>query len=448
MRFPIVVAGLAALLASAAPSALEFKPKAEAEARWFFQYEPEDKPVLGAAAATVELYHGWQDGKQRIVGELFQRYDENDDARTHGDVRELYYQVIGDDFEFRLGARRVFWGVTESRHLVDVINQSDFVENIDNEDKLGQPMMNVALIRELGTFELFLLPYQRARTFPGVEGFPRLPLPVHAHEARYESDQEQTHLDGALRYTGSFGPLDLGVAYFDGTAREPRLLLCLQRGATDANGDPYPGTADQANCDPDSAIPDDPTPAQIAPFLAALGIGATPEQVAAFVSNLVLVPMYDRLQQGSVDAQYVIGNLALKVEALRREQNGDGTWAAVTGFEYTLGDVQGSGADIGLIAEYLFDEKDDFLGQLADDELFFGSRIALNDVAGTQFLGGAIASRKDFGNRLYGVEASRRLGDDWKVSLESRLFSAMPDDLVGNTLSNQDFAMLTLERFF
>lgn len=441
MRLPAAVAGLAALLAAAAAPAIEFKPKVEAEGRWFFQYEPEGQPVLGAAAATVELYHGWDDGKQRIVGELFQRYDENDEARTHGDVRELYYQVIGDDFEFRLGARRVFWGVTESRHLVDVINQSDFVENIDNEDKLGQPMLNVAFIRGIGTIEVFLMPYQRARTFPGAEGFPRLPLEVHAHEARYESGREQTRLDGALRYAGSFGPLDVGVAYFDGTAREPRLLPCVRRGASGTTlsnpGAPnceYPYTASFVA--PPPTIPPQ-TPDQIAARFAA--------EVQA---NLVLVPHYDRLRQASVDAQYVIGSLALKLEALGREQRGDRTWAAVTGFEYTLGDVRGSGADIGLLAEYLYDEKDDFLGVLADDELFVGSRVALNDVPGTQFLGGVIASREDFGNRLYGIEASRRLGDDWKLSLESRLFSRMPGDLVGNTLRDQDFVMLALERFF
>jgi len=429
MRFPLVTAALAALLAAAPAQAIEFKPKVEGEGRWYFQYEPENKPVVGAAAATVELYHGWQDGKQRIVGEFFQRYDANDDSRTHADVRELYYQVIGDDFEFRLGARRVFWGVTESRHLVDVINQSDFVENIDNEDKLGQPMLNVALIREIGTFELFLLPYQRARTFPGVDGFPRLPFPVHAHEALYESNREQTHLDGALRYVGSFGPLDFGLAWFDGTAREPRLLPCVKRGASGSTLS-NPGAP---NCE----FPYTGSFVQPAPTIPP----QTPEQIGAqfaaeVEANLVLVPFYDRLRQASIDAQYVIGSLALKLEALHREQHDAGTWGAVTGFEYTLGDVQGSGADIGLLAEYLYDEKDEFLGQLADDELFVGSRIALNDVAGTQFLGGVVASRKDFRNRLYGIEASRRLGDDWKLSLESRLFSAMPDDLVGQTLGN------------
>jgi hypothetical protein len=230
MKMRTALAGVAALLAAGDGLAIEFRPKVEAEGRWF--YQAEGAPALGAAAATVELFQDWGEGKQRLVAELFGRYDENDDARTHADVRELYWQVIGDDFEFRLGARRVFWGVTESRHLVDVINQSDFVENVDGEDKLGQPMMNLALIRDFGTLDLFLLPYQRARTWPGVDGYPRLPYPVLAHEARYESERGQSHLDYAVRYVNAFGPLDLGLAWFDGTAREPRLLPCVRGGTS------------------------------------------------------------------------------------------------------------------------------------------------------------------------------------------------------------------------
>lgn len=435
-----VMAGLAALLAATPAPAVEFKPKVEAEARWFYQYEPGGAPVLGSAAATVEVFHGWADNKQRVVGEFFQRYDENDDARTHGDVRELYYQLIGDDFEFRLGNRRVFWGVTESRHLVDVINQSDFVENIDGEDKLGQPMMNLALIRELGTFDVFLLPYQRARTFPGVDGYPRLPYPVLAHEALYESAREQTHLDYALRYVGSFGPLDVGLAWFDGTAREPRLLPCVRSGA---NGTYSQNPGPRPNCDIAATFvmpgpfPPPPPEAEIR------------RQFEAEVrANLVLVPFYDRLKQVSLDAQYVVGSTAFKLEALRRQQQARWTWGAVTGFEYTMGDVLSSGADVGLIAEYLYDEKDEGLGVLADDELFVGSRLALNDVAGTQLLAGVIASRKDLRSRLYGIEASGRLNDDWRLALESRLFSRLPEDGFEAFLGDQDFAMVTLERFF
>ena len=32
-----------------------------------------------------------------------------------------------------------FWPQTESAHLVDVINQTDFLEGLDREKKLGQP---------------------------------------------------------------------------------------------------------------------------------------------------------------------------------------------------------------------------------------------------------------------------------------------------------------------
>jgi hypothetical protein len=436
---PSTAAALAALLAAGPAGAIEFKPKLEAEGRWFFQYEAEDAPVTGSAAATVELFHGWDENRQRLVGELFQRYDANDDARTHGDVRELYYQLIGEDFELRLGARRVFWGVTESRHLVDIVNQSDFVENIDNEDKLGQPMMNLALVRDFGTIDVFLLPYQRARTFPGPDGLPRLPYPVVAHEALYESSREQHNLDYAMRYTGSFGPLDFGVAWFNGTAREPRLLPCVRSGAS---GTYVSNPGARANCDIASTFV---APGPLPP--------PDPEQIARDFeaevrANLVLVPYYDRLRQLSIDAQVVTGSLALKVEGLRREQQDRATWAAVTGFEYTLGDVGATGADVGLLAEYLYDERSEFFGVLADDEVFVGSRLALNDVAGTSLLAGVIASREDLDSRLYGIEASGRLNDDWKLSLESRLFSRIPPGQVTSFLADQDFAMLTLERFF
>ena len=438
-RMKALAVATAALIAAAPAHALDFKPKLEAEGRWFF--EADGQPVLGSASATLEIYQDLGEGKQRIVGEFFGRWDENDDARTHADVRELYYHAIGDDFEFRLGSRRVFWGVTESRHLVDVINQSDFVENVDSEDKLGQPMMNLALIRPFGTVDLFLLPYARARTFPGADGHPRLPYPVAADEARYEADPEQWNLDYAVRYVNAFGPLDLGVSWFDGNAREPRLVGCVRRGA-DSPTVSNPGAP---NCEfPYTASFRQP-PLTIPP--------QTPEQVAAQFAaevqqNIVLVPHYDLLRQASVDAQYVFGNTALKVEALRRHQLDEWTWAAVSGFEYTFGDVGGSGADVGVLAEYLFDEKDDGLGVLADDDVFVGSRLALNDVAGTTALAGVVGTRKEFGSRLYLVEVSRRLTDEWRLAGEARLFEDMPAGSLEAFLEDQDFLTVTLERFF
>ena len=97
------------------------------------------------------------------------------------------------------GIGKVFWGVTESQHLVDVINQTDLVENMDGEEKLGQPMINFALVRDWGTVDFFLLPGSRERTFPEAEGRLRTTPRVDVEQAVYESSRGKRHIDEAIR---------------------------------------------------------------------------------------------------------------------------------------------------------------------------------------------------------------------------------------------------------
>lgn len=442
----LIAAGLIAVAGTA--NALDLRPKVEFEGRWF--YSETDSPVLGSAAGTLELFH--ETGRGRIVGELFARYDEQDANRRHADVRELYYEALDRDFEFRLGARRVFWGVTESRHLVDVINQSDLVDDFDGETKLGQPMLNLALIRDTGTLDLYLMPYFRERTFPGDDGYPRLPLPVHEQEAMYQSSLGRGHLDYAFRYHDHQGSLDYAIAWFDGTARDPQLLPCLKRGAS---GTYVQGSPDGPTCDIFDGVvfPSSPTPAALIPVLQQAGLAPSDDEVAAEVSqevyeNLVLVPLYDRLSQVSVEAQYVVGALAIKLEALRRVRAGEATLAAVSGFEYTWGDAWGTGYDLGVLSEYLFDQRDDSLDSLFDDEIFVGGRAFLNDAANTQLLGGGIASRDTFRNCIYVVEFSRSLSERWRLAAEARVFSDIPRESPAQFLNNQDYLTVTLEHFF
>ena len=85
-------------------------------------------------------------------------------------------QIGNDEWELRLGVDRVFWGVAESRHLVDIVNQTDLIEHPDEEDKLGQPMAHLTWSGDWGVAEVFGLPYHRARTFSGPKGRLRFPL--------------------------------------------------------------------------------------------------------------------------------------------------------------------------------------------------------------------------------------------------------------------------------
>ena len=176
--------------------------------------------IEGALSGEWEVRWRSESSDQRASFIPFARWDENDDERTHLDLREAYWAYEGDGYELLVGINKVFWGVTESSHLVDIINQTDMVEDIDQEDKLGQPMVNFALQQDWGLLNIYLLPYFRERTFPGQDGRFRSPLPVDWGDARYESGDKDKHVDFALRYSHYFGDVDLGVYYFRGTNRD------------------------------------------------------------------------------------------------------------------------------------------------------------------------------------------------------------------------------------
>ncbi|PCJ57356.1 MAG: hypothetical protein COA73_10910, partial [Candidatus Hydrogenedentota bacterium] len=232
MRFPLLhtlVCCITIAFVSMPASAFEWRGYVAGESRVFLHnplWDGQDDALATLSiSAQPELHHEWDGGYQQFVFTPFLRIDSVDDERTHFDIRELYWETSRERFDLRVGIRQVFWGVTESQHLVDIINQTDLVENVDGEDKLGQPMVNVALVRDWGTLDLFMLPGFRERTFPGSNGRLRPMLPIDNRRALYESGAEEAHVDWAARYSHSLGGWDFGLSHFIGTSREPRFML-------------------------------------------------------------------------------------------------------------------------------------------------------------------------------------------------------------------------------
>ena len=66
--------------------------------------------------------------------------------------------------------------MTEFLHLVDIINQTDNVESIDGEQKLGQAMVKFSYASRYGTLSAYSLPFFRIRQYhdPKPDG----PMPV------------------------------------------------------------------------------------------------------------------------------------------------------------------------------------------------------------------------------------------------------------------------------
>ena len=159
-------------LATTGSVAAEWRGNVTVDYLWFARdaaFSKQEESYV-SAAIEPEFFHDWNNGYDLFTFTGFYRKDQHDDERSHGDIRELSWLHAGDGWEVVAGISKVFWGVTESIHLIDIINQSDTVENLDGEDKLGQPMISASLIRDWGVITGFILPGFRERTFPGEKG--------------------------------------------------------------------------------------------------------------------------------------------------------------------------------------------------------------------------------------------------------------------------------------
>ena len=393
---------------SAVSHAGEWRGNVAAEYRWFVNdgaYAGQ-QDSYSSIAFEPEYIHDWNNGYDLFTFKAFYRQDQHDDERTHGDIRELSYLHAGDDWEVLVGIGKVFWGVTESIHLVDIINQSDTVENLDGEDKLGQPMIQYTLLRDWGVLSGFVLPGFRERTFPGVEGRPRFASVVDTDNPVYEDDDEDRHIDFAIHYSHTLGDWDLELSHFHGTSRDPRLQI-------------------------------------------------TPVSMTA----VSVQPVYDIIDQTGLLLQATIGDWLWKLEAIHRSGQGESFSAAAGGYEYTFVGVFESDMDIGLIMEYLWDERDTSFAfptsmspvvvntaTFAND-LVVGARLTLNDAQSTEVLASMIGNLEGDG-LSYNIEASRRIGDDFTLSLEARGVSDLKPASSLAQLAEDNRVSLELAWFF
>lgn len=358
------------------------------------QFEEQDMNNGPSLVLEPELYHISNDGKSTYTFKPFYRYDSYDQNRQHFDVRQLDWLYAENEWEVSVGISKVFWGVAESNHLVDIINQTDSIEDIDGEDKLGQPMLQLGLFKSWGSLRLYYMPYFRERTFPSKTGRFRSNINIES-KTFYESSSEEWHPDFAVRYEHTIDNWDIGISNFYGTSREPIFITRL-------------------NAD----------------------------------NDIVLAPQYDLINQTSLDVQYTTESWLWKLESIYRTGY-DCPFAAVTGgFEYTFYDTFGSGYDVGVLLEYQFDDRSlNAPITLADNDVFSALRIVLNNVNESEILlGGSIDTNT--GAIINLVEASTRINNNWTAELRVSFAADVQFDAPESFLRQDDHVKFTLSRYF
>ena len=369
--FKIIVL-FAMISSSVLASDFSFTPSVTTEFRYFPESPAYDGQLEYFQPSVYFSGEGrWisKDRKKRLQFEPFLRVDVQDDERSHFDIRELNYSQRFSNFDLLIGNAQIFWGVAESRNVVDVINQFDEVENSDETDKLGQPLIRFGKFTDIGRFEVYYLPYFRERTFPGGDGRQRGPLTVDLDNAEYDEGREEWAGDFALRYQHQIDQFDIGIHVFTGTAR--------------------------------------------APFLKSNGEGTSH------------IPIYQKLTQGGVDIQRTWDAWLLKLEVVIADQSGDNFTSNVFGLEYTFFDFSNSGIDIGILFEGLYDNRDEnkTASTLFENDIFVGARFTWNDFQESELLLGAIIDWKT-GSMFSSIEYERRIGENMKFEVEAQYFLA------------------------
>jgi hypothetical protein len=331
----------------------------------------------------------------KLQAELYGRLTAQGSASLF-DTRRLYYLHTAGTWDFLLGVNTVAWGVTESRHLIDIINQRDTGGNLDDdEDRLGQPMANLNVISpNLGTLSLFALFGFRELDFPEPEDRLRDVFVVSEGSAQFGGDDWEKEVNFAARYTNSFnvfgGGLDVGLSYFHGLNREPALVLTAA--------------------------------------------GVTPQ--------------YNLINQVGLESVYAYEDLQLKFEGLSRWESGEQFFASVSGLEYTFHDVFGGMADLGLLAEYLYDGRSaDLPPTPFEDDVFGGVRLTFNNVGSTRILAGVITDVEDQ-NTYSSLEFEHRLRDDVLLTVDARTFLDIPSTDPFAYLTTESFVEVGFEKFF
>ena len=310
------------------------------------------------------------------------------------DFREANVTARVGDADILVGSTILFWGKVESYNPVDIVNSRDFSRGLMRSEKRGAPMVRVSWPLGPGQLDLMAIDFVE-NEYPGLSARERPGLRV-TEGTSYSGGAKRNDIANAVRWSGYFGDIDLGLSWYRGTGRSPRLL-------PQADG--------------------------------------------------TLRPDYSRIGQAGLDIQYLRGDTAFKAEIIRRKGQYDrlGTArnyrAGVFGVEHSLYDIAGDGRDLVLLAEYARDSRKGLSHSGFQNDLTLGARWVWNDVEDTEALG-LLTRDLDNGAQTLTVSIDRRLTDELTFEAGGRLAERYGRDPNSAALSRDSEVIASLTYSF
>lgn len=355
-------------------------------------FEPSTLPAKQQNYFSAELHADWVwtwDEADLVIEPVVSVAE--DDALNYIDFQQLLFTYRMASSEVFAGVGMVFWGVTESYHLTDIVNQVNLVADLAREKKLGQPM--VGYRRYLGdhTLELYWLPYFREQVLAEKNSRPWRSRPI-SGDPEYERSGGQWAQDVALRLSGFYESVDYGVSYFYGTERNPFLIINPSR--------------------------------------------------TEFTET------YVKTNKLAVDSQLTLGSTLLKSEMIYSSPDTQGDeFAMVAGIEQGIYGIVDTQLDASLFIEGLYSNNQQGVALPYKQHIMTGLRLDLNNEGGSNIMF-SIINDKDDRDRTYYVNAQHRLKENISAEVDVWYFDIRKQSSNLPYLKEEGYIQIGLEFYF
>ena len=374
------------------------------ESRVFEPDEVEDTEDVGLALTTrLEIKVRPQPWTFAIRG--LARLDAIDDTRNIVALEEAFVGYSAGRLNVNVGSQILNWTATEAFHPSDIINSRNFDSDLENLEKLGEPMVEVQLQVLQGALSLYYMPLRISPNLvPASSRLSLVPLGIELGDTLWvsrngkKSEAAFAH-QGAVHFSQTVGSADIAVHVVDHSDRhQPTFTFDAETGE--------------------------------------------------------VRPTFHSVTQIGLTYVQVFGSLLVKVEAARRSFRSPDPDSApdvtsiptheqvAAGVEY--GWITSAGHSATLIAEgqaILEDRETRRALHLFQGDALVGYRHAFNDEKGRELLLVFITDVERPYEYVAGLRYGQRLSDTWSIGGTARSLR-----LPGKDIVNQ--AQVTLTRNF
>ncbi len=346
-----------------------------------------------------------------------------DQERNIAVIEDAWLAYKFESWYLKVGAEVQNWTATEAFHPADIINSQNLDSNLENPEKLGEPIISAEHRVGTGKLSLFILPYQMETVYgPDSSRLSGLGENTEIGDALWFDGKtlEEAAVSAeqwGIRFTQTLGGADFALHYLEHYDRLQPLFLSA------------------------SSNPNMPRPV----YFKSQNAGLT---YAHVIDAAVLKLEYNYKdfveQEEPVFNAALGGNLALS--------QADHSQLAL-GLEYNIFHDSGTETALYLEGQGIFGVDDEVAQTLSvfQKDVFIGVRHALNDVMGREIFAFVIVDAEDTSDYMYNFRYQQRLSDIVTLQLGLRIVESgqRANSLLGlHAIERSDHVFINLTCYF